>query len=307
MDFDGVPGYRPKKDESENQKSFEVAIGEDNRNLFELNKNFIQWTLTELTTKLISAPVIDAFGSSSWDVMLRHTDMLFHKEKECIHLLKKEQDKCLLRNNNQLNDGGLYFFLKELEEEINKDKNKENWEITLVGHSMGTIVANKIIREFGDDLPINKIIYLASADTVEHYQDTVFPFLKRSDAKIYHFVLHPRAEEGEKNPSAYIPDLAPRGSLLVWIDNFLAKPLSLQQRTIGRYDNLMRSLHDTPDELRGKIHIRVYSAGQDSNENNPLTHSEIAGLFKFWDDNCLELEPADAAKNCIVPVSKRDE
>lgn len=219
--------------------------------------------------------------------MLRHTDLLFHAEHESTSLL----------NDNEQNGGGLSLFFKSLIKLIGNDR--DNWEITLVGHSMGTIVANKIVKEFGNQLPIKKIVYLAAADSIQNYQDTIHRYLqneKNYDTKMYHFVLHPRAEEGEKNPRYF--DLTPRGSLLVWLDNFLSKPLSLQQRTIGRFDNLMKILHDTPKKIQNRIYLRVYSAGNDAEGDNPLTHSDVAGRFKFWEESCLESN--SKINHCIV-------
>jgi hypothetical protein len=42
---------------------------------------------------------------------------------------------------------------------------------------------------------------------------------------------HPVAEAGEWYPM--LVDLPPRGSLLVWLDNFLANPVTEQERTLG--------------------------------------------------------------------------
>jgi hypothetical protein len=47
-----------------------------------------------------------------------------------------------------------------------------------MGHSMGAIVLNEIIRRYGEDLPISNIVYLAAACSIRDYQDTVWPYLK---------------------------------------------------------------------------------------------------------------------------------
>ena len=277
FEYQNIKGHRPEK-EANNTNLFPVVIGDDKRELLEMTENFSTWTVT-YPFKLLSAPVIDAFGSSAWDVMLRRTDLLFHPEDESTSLIPTDDDL-----------KGLPYFFDSLEKTIGKEK---NWEITLVGHSMGTIVANKIIKEFGDKLPIKKIVYLASADTIQNYEEAVYPYLKsHENTDIYHFVLHPVAEESEQ--FWYLP---PRGSLLVWIDNFLSKPLSSKQRTAGRYDNLLPNLHNAPDKIRGRIHLRVFSAGDSAEDKNPQTHSDVAGRFKFWDDTCLE---SSEKEGCVI-------
>lgn len=113
---------------------------------------------------------------------------------------------------------------------------------------------------------------------------------------MYHFVLHPRSEEGETNAF----DIASRGTLLTWIDLFFSKPLTLRDRTVGRYDNLLPSLHNVPKEILGRITLRVFSAGKKVENSNPLTHSDVAKRFFFWKEECWK--PETSLDNCYIPV-----
>ena len=251
------------------------------------------WLVT-WPTKLLTAPVIDAFGTSSWDVMLRHTELLFESEQE----LKSSPLTNAATTQHNLAElpahGGLSQFLEMLATKIQADPTA-NWEITLVGHSMGTIVANKIIERFGDRLPIKNILYLAAADTVQHYQQAIYPYLQQNDTHgLHHFMLHPQAEEGEI--SLGMPwDIPPRGSLLVWIDNFLSKPLTGTDRTVGRYDNLLPALHNAPSDIRDRISVKVFSAGNPVELDNPLGHG--VGR-KFLGNQVLG---SDNRKRCCQP------
>ena len=88
---------------------------------------------------------------------------------------------------------------------------------------MGGIVTNQILRDYRD-LPIHDVVYMASASSVRGYEESVYPFLeeKRENGaypRVYHLTLHPKAEIRERG---FI--LAPQGSLLVWIDDFLCNP-----------------------------------------------------------------------------------
>ncbi|WP_445370721.1 hypothetical protein ACH518_15360 [Methylomonas sp. HW2-6] len=278
----------------ENSKSFDIYIGEDERQAAELVTNFGRYIIS-FPGKILTTPIIDTFGGMSWDLMLRHIDMLFNSEEE---LTKSELTNTAASKQKLLDipkHGGLSLFLKKLADKLREENDKER-EIVLVGHSMGTIVANELIRNFGEDLPISKLVYVAGAATVHDYETKIFPWLSRDHNRhIYHFQLHPRAEESEK--MAF--DIPARGSLLVWIDNFLDKPLSPKQRTVGRYDNLLPSLHNTHYSLRDQISLKVYSAGSDVEHANPQTHSDMASRFKFWDDECWN--PNSEKPDCVFP------
>lgn len=277
-------------------KTFAISVGNDSRTCSELVFNFAVYIPT-LPFKLLTMPIVDTFGTGSWDVMLRHVDLLFHTERE----LRKSSITDMARQNNSLatipKHGGLSLLLQKLAAEIKAD-GTDKWEVTLVGHSMGAIVTNQLIRNYGKNLPIKNIIYLAAAATVHDYEDTIYPYLSEDDKRhIYHFMLHPRAEEGESMGVEF----ASRGSLLIWIDNFLSKPLSPMDRTVGRYDNLIPALHNADTSIRKQISLRVYNAGDGTKNTDPQTHSDVAARFKFWDKECWK---PYTQKNCTFPIQK---
>jgi len=47
--------------------------------------------------------------------------------------------------------GALSIFMRRLAAVVNDQKNggRDTWDITLVGHSMGTIILNEMLRQFG--------------------------------------------------------------------------------------------------------------------------------------------------------------
>jgi hypothetical protein len=145
------------------------------------------------------------------------------------------------------------------------------------------------------------------------------PYMKRhAETQFYNLSLHPVAEAGEWQP--WLADLPPRGSLLVWIDNFLANPVTEQERTMGRWRNLFRSSptgepiiraffnNDSSASLRRRLHFRAYSVGFGTKEqlrdikyqwnehpilmdfdercDNPLSHAEFSEMpwweQRFW-------------------------
>jgi hypothetical protein len=212
-------------------------------------------------------------------------------------------------------DGGLSVFLRRLQQVIADPANggRDAWEITLVGHSMGTIVLNQMVREFGMEptsavegsapparaaLPFNRIVYMAGAATVRDYQDSVLPYLRQNrDARMYHLILHPRAEIRERfDPGIPYLDLPPRGSLLVWVDEFLSTPETPLDRTVGRYENLLPAVHNTPDEVRGRVHIKAFGVG--SGVRGPQEHGDFTTHLKFWKSECWWTPGPDYLPDC---------
>lgn len=274
-------------------------------------------TTTALTypIKFLSSPWIDALGKSAWENMLRRTDLLFHTEQDfqaksapftpsyqeklptphtaCESLFHQEPGLV-----HKKPGGAISIFFRMLAEEIHMNS---DWSITLVGHSMGAIIVNHILRDFGPCLPIDNIIFMAAASTINSYNDSVFPYMawriqeKKTDErkseppKIYHLMLHELAETSETN----YWNLPPTGSLLVWIDNFLSTPNTPMDRTSGRFTNLMLSLHTTPEEIRPHISIKRFPGGGSSwggtREGIPANHSDFSGRFRFWEKTCWEI------------------
>ncbi|MGB0911568.1 MAG: hypothetical protein ACPGYT_14490, partial [Nitrospirales bacterium] len=288
--------------------------------------------------KFASSPWIDALGKSAWENMLRRTDLLFHTEQEfrksdvqlkniqvetaspqryqnIIDSLPQElitrikACRALVEQKPRLTqikpNGALSIFFRKLAKEIVNDY--PNWSITLVGHSMGAIIANHILRDFGTCLPIDNIVFMAAASTINSYKDSVIPFMEmrvrqnqdvpqgvfnaphESMPKVHHLTLHELAETSETN----FWNLPPTGSLLVWIDNFLSTPNTPMDRTSGRFTNLMLSLHTTPDAIRRHISIKRFPGGGSgwggTSDGIPENHSDFAGRFRFWEKSCWKV------------------
>lgn len=272
------------------------ARGKDTIKNEEHFTSVVSWFIN-IPFKLVSTPLIDATGKSSWEIMLRRTGELFHIDDEfdtSSPMGEKAERDGKLRDIKP--SGNLSIFLKRLKDQHMadlKNNGQEPWEITLISHSMGSIVLNEMIRRSGD-LPIANIVYMAAACSVKDYEDTVFPYMERKKkVKVYHLMLSERAEALERwrpsflnLPPGFPLEIAPRGSLLVWVDELLTNPLTPRDRTLGRYTNLMVSLHDIPENLRNRVNVKVFAAGADSAETNPQKHSDFTEKLRFWDPDC---------------------
>ncbi|MEK7747935.1 MAG: hypothetical protein AAB300_02520 [Nitrospirota bacterium] len=251
-----------------------ISMGQDKRSRSEMAISFLTYIPTLPLKWVLSPMALDMFGKNSWEMMNRSARMLFHDEKEFNSGSPHTQPS-----------GGLHQFMSQFEKEVSREP--ETWEITVIGHSMGTIVMNEMIRRF--NINYANIVYMAGATSVRDYEDTIFPYLEtHQETEVYHLTLHPIAEIRER----WWMDSIMRGSLLMWVDQFLSQPQTRLDRTVGKFTNLMSTVHDTPGmsesgqfrDLRRQIHIKAFGSG--NGEIGPQKHGDFndAAFWKptFW-------------------------
>lgn len=246
----------------------------------------------------VAQPVVDTGGSGSWNVLLRRTDVLFHRER-----LSGEEVQYYDANITTL-----AFFLEEMVKRMEKTGGMEQWSISIIGHSMGALVANHLIRDYGDvtrilhpddpkaasrTLPLDNIVYMAAACSVADYEASIIPFLRlRKNAKMYHLTLHPQRELRDN----YL-GITPRGTLLVWIDRFLAHPAGPQDLTAGRYENIAAPLQkETPSDVRERVFLKVFRAGRALKGIDPQQHGGFDKIPDYWLDTTWK--PMSDEKAC---------
>ncbi len=294
--------------------SNKLIIGVDERRCPEMSWKFFQWLVT-IPTKLAISPFLDAFGKSAWDNMLRSIQLLYQVDEEFHVVSPPNTQPAKIADRSP--EGGLSIFFNELLKEIHHHKaqpkegeNEEweikEWEITWVGHSAGTIIINEAIRRFGlpntqdQVLPFNTIVYMAAASTLRDVQASVYPYLQNHPStEFYQLMLHEQAEEGETVWQPF--DLPPRGSLLVWIDDFLSNPLTHKERTAGKYQNFFGDYYSIPENIRDQIYLKVFSQGEKVRSENPQKHGEFTDRFRFWDAKCWATDFSQSQTDCVFP------
>ncbi len=238
---------------------------------------FVTAVLTQ-PTKLLASPFIDAAGKPAWDMMNRRTELLRRQPQE---FDKMSQDNKIYLERT----GAVARFLDRFAKMLPRGKcgEAEKVEVTIIGHSMGTIIANWMIADYGAELNLKNIVYMAAASKISDFERQVIPYLTSKageQTQFYNLVLHPRAEVRERN----IRDLSPRGSLLVWIDNYLSNPENFLDRTLGRWDNIIVAPHIFPEKTRGRINIKAFGICRWFTKNpqvNPERHGEFTKTT-FW-------------------------
>ena len=104
------------------------------------------------------------------------------------------------------------------------------------------------------------------------------------ETQFYDLCLHPTAELIETNAA----DIPPRGSLLVWIDDFLEEPATPLDRTLGRWENLVQVPYVIPPKLRGRFSIKAFSLLRhgtsclEGGDPQPQQHGDFSQA-PYWD------------------------
>jgi hypothetical protein len=249
--------------------------------------------------KIVAAPfIVQPWGSGAWDIMQRRTTMLFRTEDAFrttpddgdtvdsgaafAHFLDRFQYDFLPRAcGREAAPSKAPNGLLSLNTRMTQPPPPgcpDRMQVTMVGHSMGAIIVNQALRR-APLLDVANVVHMASAASVDDYRNTVLPYLRaHPTTEMYHLILHPMAEVKERG----VLDLSPRGSLLVWIDNYFSNPITPSNRTAGRFYNLAQELRFTDTDVRERVHLKVFRVGQSMRCWNPQRHGDF-GNFPYWD------------------------
>jgi hypothetical protein len=246
--------------------------------------------------KLLTAPIIDAAGRAMWQNMIRRTSVLF--EGETANNLREDNltvDKILNPSDGPLDR--LIVRLHKLQNPATGEKSP--YDITLIAHSAGTIVVDELIRRSNavkldsaglqqdkKSVKYDNIVYMAAACSVRDFQRCVIPYLSahrepRRVTQFYNLCLHPVNDLREE----HLADAIPRGSLLVWLDDFLTEPNTPLDRTLGRWDNIVEAAYVIRD-VRPQIHLKAFTFNQygQLEDQSPQQHGDFT-VVDFWKED----------------------
>jgi hypothetical protein len=82
----------------------------------------------------------------------------------------------------------------------------------------------------------------------------------------------------------HLADAIPRGSLLVWLDDFLTEPNTPLDRTLGRWDNIVEAAYVIRD-VKTQVHLKAFTFNQygQLEDQSPQQHGDFT-LVHFWKD-----------------------
>lgn len=221
-----------------------------------MGHNFLDFATIWNPIKFVTAPFIDGFGKGSWRLMLRRTDLVLNSQSGFDgEEIKKSRT-------------AVYYFFNALQ------KKYQNINITLIGHSMGTIIANNIVNRF-PDINFKDIVYMAAACKLKDLESSIVPWLRKDKRRnFYNLSLNPYRDINENEYQDFIP----RGSLLIWIDDFLEEVNSFEDRTAGYWFNIIRSAEIIfPSDIRKQVHLTRYGI----KNKTPQIHGAFDD-YNFW-------------------------
>ncbi len=205
--------------------------------------------------RVITTPLIDTVGFEGYRLLERRIDTLFRRNED-------------LRSRSERPKGVLYELMEAIKPEI---------EIVLIGHSMGTIVLNELIRRFPRH-NFRHIVYMGAACTTKDFMDAVPAYLTRNSAsEFYGLCLHPAADENEVTAWSTVPN----GSLLEWLDAYVLGPRTQLHRTFGKWNNAVRALsmfNDLHPCVAKRIHLKGFPVVGDQFPNHHGAFDE----YRFW-------------------------
>jgi len=266
-----------------------VRDASDERSLaLRVGSDFGRWVIT-YPVKVPSTLILDLFGVQSWKNMLRRTRTMFERESEFIPMLEYNEAESLNKNlppprpdtvtfldklNYTGRKGAMWHFGEKLTKEgMAVPGPWKRSTITIIGHSMGAIVACELLQRF-HVLPVDNVVFEAAACSVSNFKTNVVPFLEEQNLRaqiatpektdqgnvvkthVYNLCLHDDAENAEKNPGEL--DLSQRGSLLTWVDTLYQSPESENDRTFGRWVNAILATDDFPSDILDRITIKEF-------------------------------------------------
>jgi hypothetical protein len=308
--------YKQIRRSANNTKLERLIVGDasDERSLaLRVGSDFGRWVIT-YPVKVPSTLFLDLFGVQSWKNMLRRTRTMFERESEFIPMLEYKDAEDLNKYlghppedavpfldklNYTGRKGAMWHFGNYLATKgVAAPGAGERSTITIIGHSMGAIVACELLQCF-HALPVDNLVFEAAACSVSNFKTNVIPFLEEQNLRaqiatlekrdpgtvvkthVYNLCLHDDAENAEKNPGEL--DLSQRGSLLTWIDTLYQSPESENDRTFGRWVNAILATDDFPSDILDRITIKEFGRDRlrERHPNVPIYTVEDEGRPKI--------------------------
>jgi pimeloyl-ACP methyl ester carboxylesterase len=232
---------------------------------------------------LIGVPVAGWVGTAGWDNMVRRSRNVFRRPAESTHRDTAYSDRY------RPGQGGASALMDSIARMLREDAAARNLprprRVTLVGHSMGAIVLSEMIRLY-PTVQFDTIVFMAAAVSSREFHEKVVPYLAaHPTSRFFNLTLHPNMDARER----IVVPIAPVGSLLENIDEIYSNPATHVDRTLGKWTNVLETLHLVPDSVRGQISIKGFGyndphhPGYGSRRGNPGVHGAFndPGLG-FW-------------------------
>lgn len=177
----------------------------------------------------VTAPLLEGFGTPAWATMKRRAELAVVSR---------------LPSESKSSEGAVRTMfdamIRHLKAKTEDGESIIPVEITLVGHSMGTMILNRLLPlvDTAQHISVKHIVYMAGAAPIDELHQMVIPFLRsHRETTLWIFNLNRRDEAREVALGGSI-FFMPRGTLLAWIDTFFEPSMTIGQRSQGRMENM---------------------------------------------------------------------
>lgn len=225
--------------------------------------------------RYLTSPVVDALGKPAWDNMYRRALVLFDgTTSENLEDRTRSPDASVVINPKP---GSMERLMGKLADYSGEDG--ATCEVTLIGHSMGSIVLNELVRR-NTEMSYKHIVFMAAACSVRDFHRAIVPYLEsHPETSFYNLTLHPGNEVREMN---YL--VMPRGSLLIWIDDMFETPRTTLDRTLGRWDNIGHAVYGIPPDVWDQVHWKTFAIHPHTKATgrNPQKHGHFSNAAMAW-------------------------
>jgi pimeloyl-ACP methyl ester carboxylesterase len=248
---------------------------------------------TAIPKALVTGPLVDGFGAGTYENILRRTQTMFRRREDIA--------RRSYTTGYRPPTGAAAILIDSVAAHMALRcpvPTACRARLNLVGHSVGAIIAARILREW-PQLPVHKMYFLGAAATVADIETSVIPYMRRHpEMRFYNGMLHPRIEVGEAQWLAL--DLVPRGSLLEWIDDHLTSPETPLQRTSGKWENMAAMEYIFPPDVRGRVVLKGFGFRDPRDRDQPFLFKGLSRHgsfddreFRWWRDRtwCIYTGP----------------
>ena len=177
-----------KAHEADPESTMAVSVGADQRGRAARTGDFLSW-LAWLPAKAATAPLIDGLGGSAWQNMVRRTRVMIDRESNFVAEIPERTAGTRERSVTKLQKGVVWagrqgavrlFFEQagvQLPTAGDAKGGNPDPKITLIGHSMGAIIAGDILaRE--PDFHFDNVVFMAAACSINDFKIKVLPYLE---------------------------------------------------------------------------------------------------------------------------------
>ncbi|WP_404394004.1 hypothetical protein [Pseudoalteromonas phenolica] len=218
-----------------------------------------------------------AIAANSWDMMKRRARSMFYPHGDFDKRMKAQSGEHL---------GTFFEFI------LNKEKSYPalDIELTLIGHSMGTIAINNLLSKYKQDWEetsiLKDIVYMAAAANINDTLSIVPTILRNNinDIGFHNLTLNRVAESAE----VYGYGLLPSGSLLVSIDKYHDSPEHHLLRTMGTELNVHSSLDVITEAFSGMTDPVSFKSFNSINHSLPKKHGDF-GCILYWKSSTWDI------------------